>query len=95
MAQGTYMELTEDTEIAILCASDIEILVGSDNHKAKGGGTVSLLFKQHEGADWSTVKVFSPDDIIEDFKANSVYGGKYKLSLDGASGADLQVSWRM
>ena len=95
MTQGSHKILTADVELDDITASDIEVVIGSDDSKAKGGGTVTLLFKQHDTAEWATVKTFDTADVIEDFKANSKYGGKYKLKLEGSTSPDLQVSWRI
>lgn len=95
MGQGSFQLFTANAETAIISASDIEILVGSDDSKNKGGGTVNVFFRQHPTAEWSTVKQFTAAGAIEDFKANSKYGGQYKITLTGSTTPDLQISWRI
>lgn len=95
MAQGSHEIFTDNGTTDIITASDIEILVGSDDSKDKGGGTVNLNFRQHPDAEWSIVATFSEVDTIEDFKANSRFGGQYQIELVGSTSPDLQVSWRM
>ena len=92
---GDHQIFTADGETPIITASSIEVLIGSDDSKNKGGGTVSIMYRQHNDAEWATVKEFNTADTIEDFKSNSDYTGQYQIILSGATSPDLQISWRM
>ena len=92
---GDHQIFTADGETPIIAASSIEVLIGSDDSKDKGGGTVSIMYRQHNDAEWATVKEFTAADKVEDFKSNSDYTGQYQIILADSTDPDLQISWRM
>lgn len=93
MAQGGHIIFDDNGQTDIITASGIEIIVGSDDSKNKGAGTVTVKYRQHSDAEWATIKTFDTADAIEDFKANSDKNGQYQIFLAGATSPDLQVSW--